>query len=333
MKRLRIVLVLGVVLLLVASGAFAMLSAAWKPVTPGPERYVRLARQMSLNQALIELEGQGIIRDAQSARLYAKWKRTPGIIDSGTYQLRPGMTLDQVFRSLQHPVRQSVRIPEGWWISRVAKRLEEKEVCSASEYISLAEDGEKFKDEVSFPVPSGSLEGYLFPDTYDLPPMIGAKETILRQLRAFESKVWPVLKDHQDPNKVLTKASMVELEAALDEERPMVAGVIDNRLVKGMQLQIDATVLYQLGEWKVLGPGEVRTIKGPYNTYLSRGLPPGPIGSPGLASIEGVLNPAKHNFLYYVARPNRSHFFSVTYPEHQANIRRARLEREAAEAN
>jgi len=330
LKRLRVFTIFAVVLILCIAVGVGILSAGWRPTSPGSERYVRLGRQMSLNQALIDLESEGIVRDAKAARIYAKWKKAPGIVEAGTYALKPGMSLDEVFASLRKPIRQMVRIPEGWWITRVAERLEEKGVCSASEYVALASDGKEFQDEVSFPLPEGSLEGYLFPDTYDLPPLLGARETILRQLKAFEEKVWPELASHPDPQKVLTKASMVELEAALDRERPMVAGVIENRIRKGMRLEIDATVLYQLGEWKVLGPGQVRKIEGPYNTYLNAGLPPGPIGSPGLASVKGALRPAQHNYLFYVARPDRSHYFSATYPEHQAFIRKARLEREAA---
>ena len=169
----------------------------------------------------------------------------------------------------------------------------------------MAGKPEEFAEVVDFELPKGSLEGYLYPDTYDLPPMLGAKGVITRQLRAFETKVVKKL-GAEGLDRALTIGSMVELEAALDEERPRVAGVIENRLKKGMRLELDATVLYALGEWKELGPGVVRTVKSPYNTYLNAGLPPGPIGSPGAKSIEAAMNPETHNYLFYVERPERS---------------------------
>jgi UPF0755 protein len=96
-----------------------------------------------------------------------------------------------------------------------------------------------------------------------------------------------------------------------------------------MRLEIDASVLYALQEWKPLGPGVVRTVKSPYNTYLVSGLPPGPIGSPGLKSLKAALEPEKHGYLFYVARPDKTHYFARTYEEHRGNIRRARLERQS----
>ena len=218
-----------------------------------------------------------------------------------------------------------VRLPEGWWQLRTAARLESFDVCTGKDYVDAAKSPEKYED-VGLPIKSGSLEGWLFPDTYDLAPLTPAENVVRLQLRTFKRKVLDRYPETKDWNRVLTVASMVELEAAKDEERPRVAGVIENRLRKGQPLEIDATVLYALQEWKNLGPGIVRTVKSPYNTYLNKGLPPGPIGSPGLKSIVATLKPEKHGYLYYVARPNRSHYFAATYSEHLSNIRKARAE-------
>ncbi|MDI9635546.1 endolytic transglycosylase MltG [Kamptonema cortianum] len=315
----------------VAWGVTGWLNRELGPTEPGEKFFVRL-ESASLDSALTELKAKGVVRNPDLAAKYAQFKKLSAAPYTGTFEVHPGMQLEDVLKSLQTPLRQMVRIPEGWWIKRVAKRLEEKQVCPADEYISLANDPEQFADAVSFPLPETSLEGYLFPDTYDLPPLIGAKETIKRQLQAYESKVH---KKHGDKVTLreLTVASMVELEAAVDSERPTVAGVIQNRIKKGQRLEIDATVLYALQEWKVLGPGEVRKVESPYNTYLNNGLPPGPIGSPGLASIEAALNPQTHPYFFYVARPNRTHYFSVTYAEHIANIKKARAEWRAQEGN
>jgi UPF0755 protein len=136
-----------------------------------------------------------------------------------------------------------------------------------------------------------------------------------------------ILPEDADLQRVLTVASMVELEAARDDERARIAGVIENRLRRGMRLEIDATVLYAEQNWRELGPGQVRKTDSPYNTYRRGGLPPGPIGSPSLKSIQAALRPERHGYLFYVARPDRSHYFAATYPDHLANIRRARAER------
>lgn len=291
----------------------------------GEEFYVRWEGE-SFESAANELKERGVVRNVDALKVYARWRKGFVAPDNGTYQFRPGMTADQILAAMHEPVKQMVRIPEGRWIAWVGSILEEKGVCTQADYVEAANDPARFAEDVSFPLPEGSLEGYLYPDTYELPPLLGADGVIERQLQAFEAKVWDKLEGHPDPNRILTIASMVELEAALDRERPMVAAVIENRLRIDMPLQIDATVNYARQEWGVLPPNFVRTVKSPYNTYLNRGLPPGPIGSPGAASIEGALEPASHDFLFYVARPDRSHYFTRTYAEHRRMINKARQE-------
>lgn len=318
----------------IALGTITWYQNGTAPTPPGEEILVRW-QPKSFRDAVDELANKGVIRDPLAFRLQARIRNFEVAPTGGTYSFRPGMDGAQIAEALRTPLRQMVRIPEGWWISRVAARLEDKNVCSAQEYTELASQPELFAETVTFPLPEGSLEGFLFPDTYDLPPLLGAKAVITRQLQAFEAKVIePLGLQDADPETIrraVIVASMVELEAALDEERPKVAAVIENRLRKGMRLEIDATVLYALGKWKVLGPGVVRTVQSPYNTYLNDGLPPGPIGSPGAKSIAAALQPDTHDYLFYVARPDRSHIFTRTYAEHRAAIRKARAETRAAQ--
>lgn len=286
--------------------------------------FLRLSGQ-GVRSALNQLEEKRVIRSADAYAMRMRLQPVDLRIREGTYKFRAGMSYDDVLKALRTPVRRMVRLPEGWWIARTAARLEAEGVCQAEDYIRLANSPAEFKGVVDFPLPESSLEGFLFPDTYDLPPLTPAKDVITMQLRAFERRVIPVAKG-QDLARIVNIAAMVELEAALDEERPRVAGVIANRINRGMTLDIDATVLYALQEWKVLGPGVVRTVKSPYNTYLNRGLPPGPIGSPGLKSIQGAMDPETHPYLFYVARPDRSHIFTTNYADHRAAIRRSRAE-------
>lgn len=325
-------LFLGLVLgMLVGAGYW--LQRELRPMPSAPAQYLRVPANQAREVVYKELARKRVVRNLVALELLARLRQQPPTVREGTYRLRAGMTADQILRALQTPVKQNVRIPEGWWIRRVAQRLQAREVCSAEEYIRLANDASHFARWTKAPIPrKGSLEGFLFPDTYELPPQLGAEAVIRRQLRAFEQKVVPIMPPDANVKDILTIASMVELEAALDEERPRVAGVITNRIDRRMTLDIDATVLYALQEWKVLGPGVVRTVESPYNTYLNRGLPPGPIGSPGLASIRAALRPEAHNYLFYVARPDRSHIFTPNYDQHRAAIRRARAEFRAARA-
>ncbi|HRF60242.1 MAG TPA: endolytic transglycosylase MltG [Fimbriimonadaceae bacterium] len=294
------------------------------PTPPGPERYYIVTEPKRFGALLVDLEQAGIVRNAKVASWWARYRDIGHPVAKGTYRIAPGVTLEQISTAFKAPLRQMVRIPEGRWIARVAKVIDEKEVASAEDYIAAAHDPQAYRENLSFPLPKASLEGYLFPDTYDLPPLLGADATVRRQLQTFEKKVVGTLGRRKDLHRLVIIASMVEAETALDRERPIVAGVIMNRLKKGMTLDIDATVLYALQEWKELGPGVVKTVQSPYNTYLNAGLPPGPICSPGLASLKAAAQPAKHPYLYYVAMPDKSHLFSTNYDDHRANIRKSR---------
>lgn len=322
-RTARLLIFVSVVVFLgVATVAYLALSLRLSPLEDGPETMVRFDRPVRLEQALAQLQQRGIVRDAWATMVVARFQRQEATVRDGTYRLRPGMSSDQVFRALRRPIRQMVRLPEGWWIRRTAKRLEEKGVCRADEYIAAASDAARFREQLPPGAPqTGSLEGFLFPDTYDLPPLLGADAVVERQLAAFRLKVSPRISDPGKVRRAIIIASMVELEAKLDPERPIIAGVIENRLRIRMPLQIDATVLYALQEWKELPPGVVNTIESPYNTYRIVGLPPGPIGSPSAASVAAALAPARHNYLYYVALPDGRHLFAETYAQHIANIR------------
>jgi UPF0755 protein len=286
--------------------------------------FVRFEEQTRIAPVLYDLESRGIIRNARALRAYGWINRRPSIISSGTYRLHPGLTADEVFSALTRPMRPLVRIPETNWAKRTANLLEMKGVLEASEYVRLVESPHEFASLVDFKLPQDTLEGYLYPDTYELPPLLGAKQVILRQLEAFERKVWDGLGRPKNLHRTLTVASLVELEVMKDEERPIVAGVIENRLAKGMPLQIDAAVLYAQGRWGRLTFKDIRETISPYNTYLNKGLPPGPICSPTVKSVKAAMAPAKHPYLYYVALPDGRHLFSRTYEEHLSNIAKRR---------
>jgi UPF0755 protein len=313
-----------------AAGGWFWVKAELEPMPSGPSYLKRYPRKEPFDKALQDLFDKGVIRDITVMKLYARWKHEAAAVPEGTYEFKPGMTPDAVFKALHSKIVQMVRIPETNFSYRTANLLEEHNVAEARDYKLLIKTPEAFKGEVSFPLPGQSLEGYLFPDTYDLPPLLGAHDTILRQLNAFETKVYPLLKGVKDINRVLTIASMVEMEAARDKDRPLIAGVIVNRLNRGMDLQIDATILYALQQWRRLTFADYRNTISAYNTYLHNGLPPGPICSPSVKSVEAALHPASNDYLYYVALPTHYHVFAHTYAEHLANIAKIRAQTKKA---
>lgn len=296
-----------------------------------------------------QLAAAGLIGDAT---LFEAYVRVAGIaqrLEAGTFSLRPSMTPVEIAEALQNSSAASVRvtIPEGWRLEQIADYLRDKGVVADSEeYRRRILAGDMTGLDVSrYPFlstrPAGtSLEGYLFPSTFDLPAEgATAADFLTRQLDAFRSQVAPVYDRAAakgdttlDLYAVLTLASIVEREAVLPEERPAIAAVYLNRLDAGIKLDADPTVQYAMGYQAATGQWwktpvfleEYSSVVSPYNTYIYTGIPPGPIASPGLASIQAVLYPDEHNFLYFVATPDGSgaHVFAETYDEHLANVRR-----------
>ncbi len=310
--------VLGLTFGLAAGGVYYVKSGI-EPLATGKPFFIRLENRTPTPQVATMLKNRDVIRNATAFRYYAMYRRYDHQVLSGTYQVHAGLTADELMLALKRPIKQMVRIPETNPSYRTARLLEQKEVTTAEEYEAALKNPAGFQDAVKFPLPKGSLEGYLYPDTYDLPPLIGANAVIARQLKAFEKKALPLITDPAKMQKILTIASMVELESGKDSDRPIIAGVIRNRLEKKMRLQIDATVLYGMREWRRLFNRDYRHVS-LYNTYRIDGLPPGPICSPSVKSIRAAMNPAKHNFLFYVAKPDLYHLFATTYEEHLANI-------------
>jgi UPF0755 protein len=312
-----------------AIAALAVVAGLWfnhllAPMPGGAEVLIRFEKKTPLRTVLGELVDKGVVRNASAISLYARLHRDTAPVTVGTYSLKPGMTAGEILHALREPLKQMVRLPIHW-IADTAKVLESYNVAKASDYIALTKNPQAFQKYVKFHLPkTGTLEGYLYPDTYDLPPLFGAKNTIVRQLRAFEKKVMGVIREPRDLNRVLTVASLIQMEVARDDERPIVAGVIENRLKRGMRLQIDATSLYANQQWKSPKHSDLVRVDSPYNTYLHNGLPPGPICSPALASIEAAMHPARHDYLYYVAMPGpeKRSMFASTLAQHAANIRK-----------
>ena len=294
------------------------------------------------------LAGAGLITDA---RLFEAYVRVNGLADklqAGSFTLSPSMTIPAIADVLQRARAPeiAVRVGEGWRLEQIAAYLSRNTPLDGAEYRRRAAAGDLSgldTGKYSFLDlrPAGaSLEGFLYPDTYRLPAEGATVLDLLgRQLDAFEGNVMPAWRDAQAAgstkltlHQVLTLASIVEREAVVDDERPVIAGVYLNRLARGMKLQADPTVQYAMGYqpdtdrwWKSpVSLDEYAQVLSPYNTYLHTGLPPGPIANPRLGSIRAVLEPAKHEYLYFVAEPGGTgrHAFARTYEEHVKNVQR-----------
>lgn len=329
MPKFLIRSVVVIVVLGVSTGfSYWLLMRSLEPVaTVGGIRYVRIERGETIGDALRKAEKIGVLRSASGAQIYARLFGGRGDVLEGTYEINSAMSGIEIAQRLlsNQPIKQYVLIREGLWMSRVADVLAEKDVCDRESAIKAFGSPKKFETTAGFPLPDDSLEGYLFPDTYDLPPLFGADRAVMKMLEAFRTKVWEPLgkPDRAKLREWVIVASMVELESQKDEERPRIAGVIYNRLKAGMKLQVDATVAYAKGQMGRLIYKDYE-IDHPYNTYRIPDLPPGPICSPGYASMRAAANPDKHEFLYYVAMPDGSHLFGKTYEEHLANIETSR---------
>ncbi|MFQ5944639.1 MAG: endolytic transglycosylase MltG [Anaerolineae bacterium] len=273
----------------------------------------------------------GLIRDPGLFVMLARHLGVDGAIVAGEYGLSPNMGTAEILEVL-HSGRVSeisVTFPEGWRMEQVAERLAAEGVVEASEFLRRA-SSETFDFQFLRERPTGAtLEGFLFPDTYRFTPNMDAGVVIERILENFDRRVNAEVSLEAPAAglslyEVLTLASLVERETVLAEERPLIAGVYLNRLRQGMLLEADSTVQYSLGFergvwWPPITLEELRTVDSAYNTYLQLGLPPGPIASPGLASIQAVVDPSQTPYLYYYARGDGSHAFAVTFEEHLAN--------------
>ncbi len=239
----------------------------------GAKVYIRYESSKKLGAVLNELQRRGVVRNAFADHLLALVERRSETVPAGSYSVNPGMNGEAILRQLRTPVFFLLRLPETDWANRTAHLLQEHQIVDADEYMALVHHPEEFANDVSFPLPKESLEGYLYPERYELPPLAGARHVIVSQLKEFERNVWNGLDKPKDLRRTLILASLVQLEAGTDVDRPMIAGVIENRLKKKMPLQIDATILYGIQKWRRLTFKDYHSIKSPYNTYLFKGLP------------------------------------------------------------
>jgi UPF0755 protein len=277
------------------------------------------------------LAGRGLVRSAYAFAVAATLTGRARRLEAGEYALTQGMSLRQIIRHLYlgDVVVVHVTIPPGFDVRQVIDRLVAARLGSRSAFEAACRDWglvrglAPVRADVRWP-----LEGFLYPDTYTFTHAMTPHAIVAAMVSRFRRAWTPEMtaaaaEEKLSVDQAVTLASLVEREARADAERPLVAGVFANRLRLGMPLDSDPTVLYALGRppSQRLTESDLR-VDSPYNTYLHRGLPPGPIDSPGMASLEAALHPAKVPYLYFVARGDGTHAFATTLAQQLANRKR-----------
>jgi UPF0755 protein len=331
-KRLR--LLLTVVVLLPVIAGVALYEAFYAPnhFTDATEKAFFISKGQTFASVVDSLEAAGIIRSRKLFVLVARIHGGTTRVQIGKYKFATGISNRDLLLAItegKNVTMISVTIPEGLLARQQAHILARTLHIDSVRYVTLVHD-ESFTHSLG--IDSRSLEGYLLPETYSFYWQTDEQELITRLVKQYHAFYNDSLQARASnfgwtTNQVMTLASIVEGEAVLPEERPIISGVYHNRLRKGMKLEADPTIRFMIGE----GPRRVLysdlQIDNPYNTYRNRGLPPGPINNPGKASILAALFPAQHNYLFFVANGKGGHWFSSTYAEHMRNVFKYRRER------
>ncbi|MBI1967703.1 MAG: endolytic transglycosylase MltG [Gemmatimonadetes bacterium] len=288
---------------------------------------VTIPRGASFEAAVESLSARGLVRSSGLFRLYARLRGLPTGLKSGTYRLPKTAGWPRIVTTLKTGRGIEIRwtVPEALMLFEVADLAQAQLGVPRDSVIAAARDSEKLND-VGVRGRGQTLEGYLFPTTYVLPVGIGARDLVRVMVREFTDNWKPEWDARLDTlgmsrHQVVTLASIIEAEVRYDPDREYVSAVYHNRLRRGMPLQADPTVIYAHGRRLTRVWEKNLRIRSPYNTYLHPGLPPGPIGQAGAASLAAALYPKPVPYLYFVAQPDGKHIFSATYREHLAAIR------------
>jgi UPF0755 protein len=305
---------------------FSLGAAAWlvlAPFGPRTESFVEVAPGSSTPHIAQQLEEAGVIRSRYAFYLLRWIKR--GSLRAGEYRFDHPASATEVYARLARGdvFTIAVTVPEGSSVFDIAARLEQAGFGPRQSFLNAAKEQATLVADLD--PKATSLEGYLFPDTYKLPRKASPQQICATMVRRFRAEAQQLgLKGNV--HTVVTMASLVERETAVDAERPLVASVFVNRLAKNMTLATDPAVIYGLelnGRWRGAIYQSDLKFNTPYNTYLHPGLPPGPIANPGVKSLRAAMDPAHSDYLYFVAagaNPRGHSLFSATLEEHNRNV-------------
>lgn len=326
-KKVKWPAALLVLILLAGLFSFAYIRGYDKALDPADPALREFVVQPGMTTTAIArgLQEEKLIGSAWLFKLKSKWLGYDGRYQAGTFQLAPSMTLEEMMEALMDARRETVRftIPEGYTLDQTADALAEQGLVDRAEFMRLLEEGD-FDFRYISEAGEGAvrLEGFLFPDTYEVFADATEQEIIEKMLSRFEEIYLPEYEQRareldRSLLEIITIASLVEEETRFPGERKLVAGVLYNRLEIGMKLGFDSTIQYLLGETKERVLYSDLEIDSPYNTYMYAGLPPGPISSPGRECILAALYPEDTDYLYFVLKAYGSieHNFATTSQE------------------
>lgn len=330
-KFIKFLLVILIIVLGFIAFASYYIFSAGKPFKPNSKENISIEvmQGATIRSISDELEKQGVIKSAFAFRIYCKIHGHDRDFKAGSYIFSPSMDAEKIATELKTGKVNNISftIPEGYTVKQIAEKLSKEGIADYNKFMDVAANGDFdfsfLKDAVKG---EDRLEGFLFPDTYLLSANSSEKEIIAKMLSRFD-EVYS--KEYRKKAKamgysdkqIITIASIIERETVLDDERAKVSSVIYNRLKEEKKLEMCSTVQFVLGIHKQFLSYEDTSIESPYNTYINKGLPPGPIACPGEASIKAALNPAKTDYLYFVvsSKGDGSMEFSKDYDEFLAN--------------
>lgn len=327
--KLRAALIAAFVALTLTA-AFAVHSArtALSPVASGAAeaRVFTVEPGQALGTVAARLERAGLLRSAFAFKTLARWREQESALQVGEFALSPAMTPAEILERIVsgRVVSYEVAIPEGLTLVQIAGRLAAAGLVERDRFLEVTRSAETAR---ALGVEGETLEGYLFPETYRMPKGLSELD-VARVLVDHFHAVWRELEPRArerglSMREVVTLGSIIEKETSAPNERPLIASVFLNRLARGMRLETDPAVIYGIPDFDGnLRRRDLEDPSNPYNTYLIPALPPGPIASPGRASLEAVLAPAESEYLYFVSRNDGTHVFSKSYREHVNAVNR-----------
>lgn len=294
------------------------------PAFTGPKKEITITPGMSITAIAESLRQQQIINSVLIFRFLAWLNNYETRIQPGRYRFAPNTDPHFVLKTLARdvPALLMVTIPEGYTSHQIAQLLAQNGICPADSFLAACTDTVLLR---SLDIPFNSAEGYLFPETYEFQTGSDPRSIVRRLVRQCRLVLTDLKKEARvnlKESQVIILASIVEKEAKVPEEFPIIAGVFYNRLRRNLPLQSCATVEFTLPKPKErLSLDDLKTPS-PYNTYLHKGLPPGPICNPGKLALKSALSPAQHNYLFFVSRGDGTHIFSKNPQEHESAVRK-----------
>ena len=329
-KTVKIVLFAAVVLPIFLS-AWLSFEFYFAPKTSPKQIFFVVDKGQGVHDISLNLKEKGIIKNRQSFVLGYKIYYSSKSLKAGEYMFNLPVSPKDIIKVLTDGkvYLHSLTIPEGLTRKEIARHLESLNFADEEEFLAASS---KTKIISSLDNEATNLEGYLFPETYHFPKGISADKiisTLVSQFKEVFSKEWQkrASEIEMTPREVVVLASLIEKETYLSEEKKLVSAVFHNRLRIRMKLDCDPTIIYVLKEQGTFNGRLLKKdlkLQSPYNTYRNRGLPPGPICSPGRESIEAALYPAQEKYLYFVSKKDGSHHFSANFKDHQNAVRRYR---------